>query len=164
MKFKNLFQKKIYLSSIGDYLTFYDSDTSIHFQMNIQRKGLVDIQVLNYEFKNQNSKLDNSNDFVVVLSFTKHLTNRDDCFERFKNSAIYRDSIFLDDEILDDRWVYRVEKNTGKLFNSLEYITTEIYEYEDGEPYNVVFHSIDGEKYNLLNHTYVSLQDYYSNK
>lgn len=53
--YNRLLYKKIYLYSIGDYITYISKNRNIKFQMDIFRNNIIDVQILHNDLNYKNS-------------------------------------------------------------------------------------------------------------
>lgn len=163
--YNRLLYKKIYLYSIGDYITYISKNRNIKFQMDIFRNNIIDVQILHNDLNYKNSLItSDKKKIILIISLTEHLSDRSDCLERFRKSHLYENFIPLNDEKLKNRYILEINKNWDDLFDVTTEILYNIYNYSEKDTYSVRFFEFVDRKSYLVNNTYVSWFDYFFNR
>ncbi len=158
---KNLLKKKIPLFSTGDYVTYLNYNRVEMFQMDIFRNNITDLQIIYNNMDYGNSNLDfKSNKIIFVLSFSKELKSCNRCFENFKSSTFFKETILLEDLNFKDRYIIKIDKNWDMLYKTISMILYDIYEYSEKDFYSVRFLDFTNGKPILIKYTHVSWYDY----
>jgi hypothetical protein len=154
MNLLNIFRKK-QLKSIGHYVEYLDDYPDAKFEMSIFRDDIVDLQIARQGFyKKYNNSFSDDKGYAILIAFT-YQQNLAKCFEKFKASKLFETSRPLGLQKKNDRYIIGIERDHQKLFETIKFISEDIYGYDLSTDYQVSFYVIDEEGYGRLLSQYV---------